>query len=281
MIQEQGLTLYKPDMSVAELRQFAMDFAKSGYFQDAREAVQAVVKIQAGRELGFGPVYSMTKIYIVKGRVAVSAETMGAMIKRTNRYDYKVKKLDDGECTLEFYDGKELVYTSTFTTKDAQRAGLIKDDSGWSKWPRAMLMSKALSQGARIVCPHVISGTYTPEDLEMEQDKQGNYKEPPVEAHVIKTDKEDVIPAAPLPTETPIEMMATDAQRKKIFASGKAMGYGEEAIKALIKFKASGKEKTSELTYKEATAIIEAIERGETVPVATIPTGEVEELFKN
>ena len=42
------------------------DFAKSGYFQDAKEVFQAVVKIQAGLELGFGPVYSMTKIYIKK-----------------------------------------------------------------------------------------------------------------------------------------------------------------------------------------------------------------------
>ena len=274
--QETGLTVYKPDMSVAELRQYAMDFAKSGYFQDAKEAVQAVVKIQAGRELGFGPVYSMTKIYIVKGKVAVSAETMGAMIKRTSRYDYKVKKLDDTECILEFSDNKELAYISTFTMKDAVRAGLVKDDSGWSKWPRAMLMSKALSQGARIVCPHVISGTYTPEDLEMEQDKNGEYKEPPVVITEVKTSKEDGIPVEPLPSEKPLEPMSTPGQRAKIFASGKSMGYTEENIKALIIYKTK-KEKTLELTFKEASLIIEAIEQGETVPALA----KADDLFPN
>jgi hypothetical protein len=264
MTTETNLTVYKSDISVIELRQFAMDFAKSGYFQDARDVAQAVVKIQAGRELGFSPVYSMTKIYIVKGKVAVSAETMGAMIKRTNRYDYHIKKLDDTECILEFTDSGKLTYTSTFNMKDAARAELVKSDSGWVKWPRAMLMSKALSQGARIVCPHVISGTYTPEEFGMEPNESGEYKEPFVEPVQVRQDKEDVIPVEPLPNVQPLEPMATDAQRRKIFAEGKHMGYNEDEIKALIKAR-SGKEKTSELTQKEVSEIIDSIERGDPV----------------
>lgn len=43
----------EPDMSLAQLGEA---FAKSGYFTDAREAAQAIVKIQTGREIGFGPV---------------------------------------------------------------------------------------------------------------------------------------------------------------------------------------------------------------------------------
>ncbi len=143
----------------------AAAFHASGMFPDIRSTAQAIVKIQAGRELGFNPIYSMTKIYIVKGRVMVAAETMGAMVKRSGRYDYKVITLTDTECTLDFTENGKSVYISRFTIEDAKRADLVIPGSGWYKWPRAMLMSKALSQGARIVAPDVISGTYTPEDL--------------------------------------------------------------------------------------------------------------------
>lgn len=254
------------EMTVNDLKSIAMDFAKSGYFQDAREAAQAVVKIQAGRELGLGPVYSMTHIYIVKGKIAVAAEVMGALIKRTNRYDYAVKRLDNEECILLLTDNGKEAYTSKFTMEDAKRADLIKPDSGWMKWPRAMLMSKALSQGARIVCPHVISGIYTPEDMGLEKTSEdGEYQEPKVT--VIETPVEQASSLSTqqeTKTETPPIEMCTEPQRKKIFASGKQMGYSEESIKHIISLRYK-KEHTSDLTKVEASELIEAIAAGKGV----------------
>lgn len=254
------LATYKPqEMTVSDLRQIAIDFAKSGYFQDAKEAAQAVVKIQAGRELNLGPVYSMTHIYIVKGKIAIAAEVMGALIKRTNRYDYIVRKLDDEECTLLFTDGAKEAYTSKFTMNDARRAGLVVGGSGWEKYPRAMLMSKALSQGARIVCPHVIAGAYTPEDFGMEQNADGDYDQPVVTVSSTPANTETL-------TETPAPTveMCTDAQRKKIFASGKQMGYTEESLKAIVSLH-FGKSHTADLTKAEATEFIEAIASGKQI----------------
>jgi hypothetical protein len=248
----QELAIYKPqDMTISDVRQIAIEFAKSGYFQDAKDAAQAVVKIQAGRELGFGPVYSMTKIYIVKGKIAVSAETLGAMVKRSGRYDYAVKKLDDEECILFFTDNGKEAYTSKFTMADARRAGIISPGSGWEKWPRAMLMSKALSQGARIVCPHVIAGVYTPEDMGLEAESEGEYKQP----EVIVTES---------PAEQPTVEMCTEKQRQKIFASGKQMNYSEADIKKIInlRFKV---EHTTDLTKANASELIEAITAGKNV----------------
>jgi hypothetical protein len=257
------VTLYKPqEMTVNDLKSIAVDFAKSGYFQDAKDAAQAVVKIQAGRELGLGPVYSMTHIYIVKGKIAVAAEVMGALIKRTNRYDYTVKKLDDDECILLLTDNGKEAYTSKFTMTDAKRADLVKPDSGWVKWPRAMLMSKALSQGARIVCPHVISGIYTPEDFGLEQNSDGDYKEPPIEVKVESTEQASAS-TGPEPEPPPVDM-CTESQRKKIFASGKQMNYKEEDIKNIINVRFK-KEHTSDLTKAEASELIEAIAAGRNV----------------
>ena len=43
------------NMSLAETTSLADTFVKSGFFSDTKQAAQAVVKIIAGRELGFGP----------------------------------------------------------------------------------------------------------------------------------------------------------------------------------------------------------------------------------
>ncbi len=238
-------------MSITEMRTLASDFAKSNYFQDAKDAAQAVVKIQAGIEMGFGPVYSMTKIYIVKGKVMVSAEALGAMVKRSGRYDYTVKTLTDTECTLEFTDRGKTVYTSKFNMTDAKRADLLRQDSGWSKWPRAMLMSKAISQGARIVCPHVIAGVYTPADFAVETGEDGE----PVKVEVIEPKAVELI---------------TESQHKKIFATAKEKGVSEETLKQGIwdKFTAAH---MADLTKDEASQLIEELV---SLPTATLQVDE-------
>jgi hypothetical protein len=252
------------NLTITEAINLGGILAKSGFFSDIREASQAITKIIAGKELGFGPVYSMTKIYIVKGKIAVSAETLGAMVKRSGRYDYAVKKLDDEECILFFTDNGKEAYTSKFTMGDAKRAGIISPGSGWEKWPRAMLMSKALSQGARIVCPHVIAGVYTPEDMGLEAESEGEYKQPEViVGPTIQNQKEPEKQASDSGVGPVIEM-CTDAQRKKIFASGKQMNYSEADIKKIInlRFKV---EHTTDLTKADASELIEAIAAGKNV----------------
>jgi hypothetical protein len=172
------LAIRQPDYTLSELDTLATRFAKSLFFADAKDAAQALVKIQAGRELGLPPVYAMTKIFFVQGRITLSAEAMGALIKRSREYDYKVLTLDNTKAVIEFTHNGKVEYVSTFTMEDAKAAELIKDHGNWQKWPRPMLMSKALSQGARIVCPHIISGAYTPEDFGIETDDEGNITQP-------------------------------------------------------------------------------------------------------
>lgn len=157
----EGMIPFEKIQSMAEV------FFKSGMFMDVKSAYQATVKIMAGQEIGIPPIVAMTKIYIVKGKVAVGAELLGAMVKRSGRYDYHVTEYIDTAVTLVFTDQGKDVFTSRFTMDDARKAGLIAQGGSWEKFPRAMLMSKALSQGARIVAPECISGVYTPEDFNM------------------------------------------------------------------------------------------------------------------
>ena len=138
--------------------------AKSGYFQDSRDAAQAVVKVLAGQELGISPIASMTGIFIVKQRVTLSANLIAAVIKRAKpRYDYRVRDFTDKVCTLEFFEDKESVGVSTFTAEDARKAGTQNMD----KFPRNMLFARAISNGAKWYCAELFGGgpVYTPDEL--------------------------------------------------------------------------------------------------------------------
>lgn len=165
MTQQQEKALEPIRMTYSEVMTVGKTLALSHFFRDVKDQAQAVAKILAGQELGFGPIYSMTKIYVIEGRIALSAEAMAVLVKRSREYDYQVKTLTDQECVLVFLKAGKEEYTSRFTMEDAKKARLVKDGSAWTTFTRAMLFARAISQGARIVCPHLIGGCYTPEDL--------------------------------------------------------------------------------------------------------------------
>lgn len=155
-------------------------FAKSGMFPDVKSQSQAVVKILAGKELGLSPFESMASIYIVNGKLALTAKAMSGLIKRHKHYDYKITKFTDEECTVVLLrrdsEGSSEVGQSSFTIKDAAKALLVNKDV-WKSYPRNMLFARAISNLARWYCPEIISGYYVKEELDdMEEFHQGPQK---------------------------------------------------------------------------------------------------------
>lgn len=160
---ELSLTLLEEMMPLCDV------FVKSGIFQDVKDQAQAIVKVLAGREIGLTPLESMMNLYIVKNRVAASSKVIASLIKKSRAYDYKIVKLTDDECQIEFVKiGAEGVETSlgisTFTIKDAAKAGVVNGQN-WKSYPRNMLYARAMTNGARWFCPDVYSG-YAEEELE-------------------------------------------------------------------------------------------------------------------
>jgi len=184
--------------SVDDLARIGKMMAVSGYFQDAREAAQAAVKVQAGMEMGFGPFTSMTGIHIIQGRPSVGANLMASAVKTNPRYDYRVREMTDQVCRIEFFEiigGKrESIGVSEFTLADGKKAGTKNLD----KFPRNMLFARAMSNGIRWFCPDAFNGNtvYTPEELGADVDEDGNIIEiPNVEVIQPKTEPEPVITA--------------------------------------------------------------------------------------
>lgn len=149
----------KEPMAIGEV------FAKSGMFPDVKSQAQAVVKILAGKELGLSPFESMASIYVVNGKLALTSKAMAGLVKRSKKYDYVIKKLDDKECTLAFMKEETEIGLSTFTFADGAKAGLVNKDN-WKNYPRNMVFARALSNGCRWYCPEVVSGYYSTEEIE-------------------------------------------------------------------------------------------------------------------
>ncbi len=158
------------NLSFNETLKLGEIFAASGVFDDARDAGKAIVKILAGRELGIAPVSSMRGFHIILDKPPEpSSATMAGLIKRSGKYDYEVKEHDNQHCLIWFYENKKFVGDSEFSIEDAKVAGLVKEKSGWVKYPKNMVLARALSNGFTWYCSELsMSPLYNEGDFDFE-----------------------------------------------------------------------------------------------------------------
>jgi len=184
--------------TVEDLARVGDVFVRSGFFADTRDAAQAIVKVMAGQELGFAPIASMTGVYIVKGKVSLSANLIAAAVKRSGRYTFRVRKHDATVCEIEFFEldkagNKESIGISSFSMQEASQAGLASSAT-WKNFPRNMLYARAMSNGAKWYCPDVFGGpVYTPDELGATIDGETG--------EVIDIEPANHTPAAPAPAQ--------------------------------------------------------------------------------
>ena len=169
---ETGLTIIK---TYDDAERAAKAMSASGFFADSHQAAQAIVKILAGMELGFGAFASMTGVHIIKNKPTLAANLMAAAVKRGGKYNYKVIRLDNKGCELAFYEGGAEVGRSKFDEADAKQAGLLGGDN-WVKYPRNMYFARAISNGQKWYAPDIFNGVtvYTPDEMGAQVDEEGN-----------------------------------------------------------------------------------------------------------
>ena len=152
---------------LSEYLELASQIARTALVPEALrgrpEEVLAVM--MAGNELGIGPMQALQSINIIKGRPALSAELMRALVLGAG-HQFIVEATDSSAvaavCRVGWPEWKNV----TFNLEDAKRAGLLNNPS-WTKYPRAMLSARVTSEACRLYFPDVIAGmSYTPEEIE-------------------------------------------------------------------------------------------------------------------
>lgn len=262
--------------------QLAEHFARSGFFKDAADLSKAVVKITAGEELGFGPMASMQGIHIIEGKPSLSANMLAALVKRHPAYDFVPVRIEDGGAEITFLQNGEKIGTSTFTMKDAERAG-IAGKQNFKRYPKAMMFARALSRGVRWYCPDVTAGSpaYVPEELGAEVAEEGS----PTSARPVAVEQANGIDPIAVDFETAAAIEAetgqvTDAEvvegldpdRIEAIISGfSALKLSYKAINLLLgacgidalraNSEKAARERLSELTPEQADAVDAELER--------------------
>lgn len=146
------------------IREMAPVMHESRLFGVASVA-QATAILIKGYECGFGFASSFDMIQVIQGKPSVSPRGALALIMQSPEItNMEIKRLVDDKgnyvghsCTME-RKSKRTKYTAQFTLEDAARAGLIKDDSGWKKYPENMCLWRAVGFCADVIAPDISSG---------------------------------------------------------------------------------------------------------------------------
>ena len=78
---------------------------------------------------------------------------------------HRILKYEEDICEIEFeWKGQKVVWR--WTIEDARRAGLVRPNSGWQKYPKDMLFARCVSSALRKICPELFHGLYTPEEMQ-------------------------------------------------------------------------------------------------------------------
>lgn len=132
-----------------------------------KQPADVLAIILTGAELGLAPMQAIRGLAIIKGKPVLSADAMGALVKR--RRDI-CEYLTCPETTAQVAtfetkrQGDPKPTRLSFTIQQAQLAGLTGGDN-WRKYPDAMLRARALSGICRLVYPDLLLGVYDPDEL--------------------------------------------------------------------------------------------------------------------
>ena len=166
-------------------------FTLSGLFPDVASSAQAIVKILAGRELGFAPLYSMTHVYLIPSsqgppQVYVSTEALAARLRSANIRIVPIEQTTE-RCTIRFLREGES-HEVTYTIEQAKRAGLARDKaaSAWVKIPETMLYWRAVRNAAKMYAPDVIANIEgVAEEVQERIDQQADFNRPKCAIHGV------------------------------------------------------------------------------------------------
>lgn len=133
----------------------------SKMYKGIGEKAGVMMIMLSARELGISPMQALNGgLNIIQGKVEISARMMNALIRKAG-HQIRVIECTDTQCTLE---GKRCdtgeIQRSSFSIADAQKAGLVKQGGGWTKFPKDMCFARALSRLARQLFSDVIGIGY-------------------------------------------------------------------------------------------------------------------------
>jgi len=152
--------------SIGELRALAKDAAESRFY-GATTPAQALLLMLTGRDLGLSYTQSLRSFHVIEGKATLTADGMVAVcLQHQHLCEYfRCVEATDAKATWETKRKGQEPVRYTFTVEEAQRAGLVKPNGNWQKYPRRMVSARAKAFLARDVFGDVLMGLYTDDEV--------------------------------------------------------------------------------------------------------------------
>lgn len=142
-----------------------------------------------GDALGVPYTQVMQSMVVARGKMTMSADLMGAVVRRAG---HKLRLREDGDsvtATLIRADDPDYEFTVTWDKAKAQAAGLWGSRGPWQQYPRQMLRARAITEVCRQGASDALAGTvYTPEELEHVPTRDAPQK--PAQQHEDRTQRD-------------------------------------------------------------------------------------------
>lgn len=211
-----------------------------------------LVALAQGQALGIAPIQAMNQINVIKGKPALSADLIAALVRRAG-HRLRVEGDDTyAQVTIIRADDPDYIPKPVrWDMERAKRAGLLGNPS-WQKYPAAMLRARAISEAARAWANDALYGfIYTPEEIDSSwvPDSDPDTGEP-----VQATQQQETPPPQSQPAPQP--QLLNQAQIDGIQAGMSELGL--TAVKAAegIRYYTKGRtSKLFEMTVEEGKAL--------------------------
>lgn len=151
----------------------------SRLFGMATEA-QAMAVMAKGYELGLTLTASFEFIQVIEGKPALTPRGALALVMQSGLLEnLKIEDLKDGAgipsaCRVTMKRRGGFEYTAEFTMEDAKRAGLVKTNGAWEKYPANMLRWRATGYCIDVVFSDVCGGMKRADEFGATIDFSGN-----------------------------------------------------------------------------------------------------------
>lgn len=158
--------------TIGDIEKMGIVMAKSGLF-GVKLPEQAMALMLISQAEGRHPALAARDYHVISVEgVHTPSKKAEAMLRDFQHSGGKVEweQLDDTAAIATFSHPAGGTIKIDWTTERAQKAGLAKKPM-WSKFPRAMLRSRCISEGVRTVFPAATSGFYEPGEVQDFDDK--------------------------------------------------------------------------------------------------------------
>ena len=151
------------------IKAIGQSIAQSGLFGCTKQEQGEILAMQCLAERK--PPLELAKTYhLIDGKLAMKADAMLARFQEMGgRVDWKIRT---DKCVTAIFsmNGSTAEIVATMDEYIANGVAIGKDGKSikdnWKKWPKRMLTARAISEGVRLIGPQVCFGTYTPEELD-------------------------------------------------------------------------------------------------------------------